>query len=551
MAFKIDLAANVAGFLKGTKNVEDALDDVADSLDDLARDTKDNADKAADSLEREFSDAFDKVKTESRQASRKMGDDFKDSTRKASDGIEEFGDEANSTAREAAASFDGSAESIADAFQEVAANAFAGFGPAGAAAGLAAAAGIGLVINYLNQVADAAHESQERVASLSDELAEVDGNAALLDWAQRLRDVLNEVVDKKEWFEFWQAGDVTRFDQMNTLMNKYGLTIEEARTVMQGLAGDTTKTAEANELLNRKIDEQNRLYQDSTDINGAQNEAYRQNRDELNNLNTEVTKHGEEMNRAKAITQESKSANDDYAASVEKAKEENERFADSLKSSVSSELGNVSDNLKKGKFDVDGWIKDVENAKKRVKRVGNFTEDVVVKWTPEQQQSFRNMPIEAQDEIAKGWKKFGPKQKRAVREALNDPVTVDPTVNVKPKLNFTTNPKSLLDTAIQQSVNSGGGVVTYPSTVAPPSVPAAPTPQGPVVYKSKVDYSGAKKGAQDAANAAQKVANREGNKIEFKTKVNADGLQAAVNRAAAGIRPPTIYVNVKAKKDVP
>ena len=73
----------------------------------------------------------------------------------------------------------------------------------------------------------------------------------------------------------------------------------------------------------------------------------------------------------------------------------------------------------------------------------------------------------------------------------------------------------------------------------------------PIDVPTTVAKAGAVKGAQEAADDAQKVANRESNRIEFKTKINDDGLQAAVNRAAAGIRPPTIWVNVKAKKDVP
>ena len=161
---RINFLADVRDFLRGTKDLEKELDDVADSLDDLAR----NGDDATEKLERSFKD----LARETRKAGDDMGDGIKKGTDKASDGVNEFRDEANSTAREAAASFDGSAASIVDAFQEVAANAFAGFGPAGAIAGLALAAGIGIGVKGFEDNEAAAERLRERVGELTDQFIE-------------------------------------------------------------------------------------------------------------------------------------------------------------------------------------------------------------------------------------------------------------------------------------------------------------------------------------------------------------------------------------------
>ncbi|WP_341935513.1 hypothetical protein MRBLWO14_001165 [Microbacterium sp. LWO14-1.2] len=162
MALTIDIAANSRAAQRDVKDLSKALDDTADALEDITRD----GDKAGDKLEASFRDM---VRSAGRadDAVRKIGDGAKQSFDKASDGAEEFADEANSTAREAAASFDGSAESIADALQEIAANAFAGFGPAGAVAGLAAAAGIGLAVAGFENV----QEAQEELQALTNEWA--------------------------------------------------------------------------------------------------------------------------------------------------------------------------------------------------------------------------------------------------------------------------------------------------------------------------------------------------------------------------------------------
>jgi hypothetical protein len=235
----IPIVSDVAGFLRGTKDVEGALDDVADSLDDLSREAQnagddagralsdgiedgardaekalddvgksdgldrvgENAEQAAkevetaaEKMERSFKDAFDTAKKESDGASKKIGTDSRKGFDDASEGAREFKDEANSTARESAASFDGSAASITDTFQEIAANAFAGFGPAGAAAGLAAAAGIGLVVSAFDKSKERAQELRDRIGEIRDGLVavRVDGEPALGQVAERIRDIISE-----------------------------------------------------------------------------------------------------------------------------------------------------------------------------------------------------------------------------------------------------------------------------------------------------------------------------------------------------------------------
>jgi methyl-accepting chemotaxis protein len=144
----LDITANTREAVRGAKDIGDALGDVADSLDDLAKDGSKSTDKLERSfddtrketakVERGFKDLADTAKRESNTAGDAIGRNVKRGTDDAQDGIKEIGNEAASTAKESAASFDGSAASIGDAFQEVAANAFSSFGPAGLIAGVAA-----------------------------------------------------------------------------------------------------------------------------------------------------------------------------------------------------------------------------------------------------------------------------------------------------------------------------------------------------------------------------------------------------------------------------
>lgn len=232
MAIQLDIAANTRDFQRGVQDVDKALDKVADSLDDVAKD----GDKATEKLERSFKDLADSAKDSGRDIGRGMDDGFD----KAKDGAEEFKDEANSTAREAAASFDGSAESIGEALQEVAANAFAGFGPVGAAAGLAAAAGIGLAAAGFETVQEAEEESKQAAADWAE--AYIDAGSRILDATQVVEKARDIITDPEQYKE---AQDNAR---------EWGVTESVAILAM---AGDTNALTEASEKLRLKKRELN------------------------------------------------------------------------------------------------------------------------------------------------------------------------------------------------------------------------------------------------------------------------------------------------------
>ena len=179
----IQFVADVGKFLGRTKDVEKALDETADALDDLAREAdragdkmgdglKDGAkeaERATEKLERKFKDTFDEAKSRSRKAGDDIGDNLKRGAREAEGGLDNLKEEARDTARETAASFDGTADSLVGMVQETAANALGGFGPIGVGAGLAIAAGAGVAYTAWQEKTE---RIKERVASMYDDLLE-------------------------------------------------------------------------------------------------------------------------------------------------------------------------------------------------------------------------------------------------------------------------------------------------------------------------------------------------------------------------------------------
>jgi hypothetical protein len=183
------------------------LDDLDDArkrlnLDDLG----DEAARSAKEIDR----AFDKIAASSKKSARDVDDD----TDKVKRSLRSVGDEADSTGREMAASFSGSGDDIRDGFQELAANALADLGPVGAAAGAAAALGIGLIT-----------AEQEKLKTLTNELVEV-----MLEEGGKLSDA---AVDAR--ITTMIAEDAAKYVELGEKLERLGVPV---RDYMRALAGD-------------------------------------------------------------------------------------------------------------------------------------------------------------------------------------------------------------------------------------------------------------------------------------------------------------------------
>lgn len=171
----ISIASETRAFQKGVKDgIIEPLDGAIESIEDLGKAGDDTGEQLTDSMKDAqkktelLGDEYTDLKKKIDDVGKQSKDSFKgmrDASDKAGEGVSELKDEAKSTAKEAAASFDGSAESIVDAFQEVSANAFAGFGPAGMVAGLAVAAGIGIATQAFQANEE---QSKEAAQAISD-----------------------------------------------------------------------------------------------------------------------------------------------------------------------------------------------------------------------------------------------------------------------------------------------------------------------------------------------------------------------------------------------
>ncbi len=216
---KLDITADTSQFKKGMKGAEDIIESVGETFEELAKDAEGSAEK----MERSFAD----YARETKQEASKLGKDIAGAQDKAALDVDQANDKmassGQSKAREVAASFDGSAESIVTGFQGAAAEAFEGFGPAGAAAGLAAAAGLGIITATLEKQKEAAAEAAE----------------AAWDMAQQMVEAGVYMVTENQKIEAFEAlvGDQEQRDKFKTELENLGISWTDFVAAQVGLGG--------------------------------------------------------------------------------------------------------------------------------------------------------------------------------------------------------------------------------------------------------------------------------------------------------------------------
>jgi hypothetical protein len=244
---KLDLAVDARQAVKGVDNFADALDDVVDSLEDVAK----AGDKAEDGLVDSFRDIARKAKIAGDDAGDNLGKGLRKGASEGlkkgtSEGLKEAGDEAASSGREAAASFSGGFEDVADFVQETLANALGGFGPMGAAAGVALAAILGTVLSGAQAAQDRLNEAREAAGDLASTLYENNGRLPIEDAIQRVLELLPKERGASNPFETMLDGFVdlgTNIDAVKRAAKEANAPVD---TFVRGLTGadlDATRDA--------------------------------------------------------------------------------------------------------------------------------------------------------------------------------------------------------------------------------------------------------------------------------------------------------------------
>lgn len=242
MPIRIPFIADVAAFLRGTTDMEKALEDVEGALDELGRnhateqlerdlvDVATEADQAAEKIERSFSEAFDQLKREGRTATRRVKDDVDDFRHDGGGAMRDFRDEAKQNLAESVSSFRGDAESAVDAVQSTFGGLITAFGPLGLAAATAVGAGIGVLRGLFAEAEERTAAFEERVKALFEEIAE-NGDITLQFKQEGIKELLSDADRLKDLFGTESVGEINR-----NLQN-IGLDNAQVEAIFGGLVG--------------------------------------------------------------------------------------------------------------------------------------------------------------------------------------------------------------------------------------------------------------------------------------------------------------------------
>lgn len=244
MALKIDIAANTRQAATQVKSLGDDLETVVDALDDVGR----GGDRTGDKLEKTLKDVERRAKDAGDGIKKGLGGGIKE-------GLDEAKNEAGQSGREAAASFGGGFEDIVDFVQETAANAFSGFGPIGAAAGIAVAAAIGTLMSNAATAQEKLNEARESAADLASTMYQNGGKLPLTERVENLFETLNKEITPNgpvqglidQWVDF---GD--RLSGIRDIAERTGRPVRELVEAMSG--SDLRLTKDALDDVNAELD---------------------------------------------------------------------------------------------------------------------------------------------------------------------------------------------------------------------------------------------------------------------------------------------------------
>jgi len=387
----INIDANLDGrnFIRGVGDMGEALEDLQDSVTDVQKD----GDKSLEKLEKSFAEVAKASRTAGDDIKKGIGKDTKDATKDANEGLKTMKEESLSTAKESAASFDGSAESIIGSFQEIAANAFVSFGSVGVAAGLAAAAGIGLISAAMVQAEADAVETQARVSELGTAMIEAgsDGQKPI---EQVVDDLLQIVTNGAE--------AVKTFKDIQKEAEDLGL---DANLLATAYAG-------GQEAIDAQADSFKKLIKEAEKQRDAEKERYGVATKESALYVEDLKAQQAELEKVTQETADAAKAEADWLASGGNELVAKAEMVSAVDAAYDELAGNVTDfvNAESGLFDTGAYITAMQERETALK---NYQESLTTSGlSPEAQQFLNEQGVEAASKMLEGYKSAGPDAKK-------------------------------------------------------------------------------------------------------------------------------------------
>jgi hypothetical protein len=396
----IKIGVDPSGAVDGVDDVNSALEKIDDNLGDISK----SGDSDLGKLEKSLKDLNQEAIKTGDQFDKSIGKGTKNAAKDAESGLSDFKDEAAQTATETAASFDGSAESIVGMFQETAAKALEGFGPAGAVAGIALAAGIGIATAAFTKNQEEIAKTKERIIALSQEMID-SGDTGRVSFSA-VSEELKKIVSRAE-------DAVKNMDDIRNEAEKSGVAVGD---LALAYAGNQEAIGGVIEELDRKLEAEKAARREAQDAGKERLNGYDQEIEKLNSVRDRIVAQQQAIEEAARIEQEWLNTGGQLLLNKQE-------LIDQINTEYDNAAASAGDYIdaETGIANVQGFI---DGMAARQKAIEDYTAALTSnQFTPEQQKALEDMGFEAGSEFMRLYNQGTDAQKGELKTILTTAAT--------------------------------------------------------------------------------------------------------------------------------
>lgn len=363
----IPIAADTRQAAKEVGDLSKGFDKVADSLDDVAKESTKSGNKLEDSMKdaqretKETAEAFQQLARTQKQANQDSTNDFELSTREkrklSRETVKEIGDEAKQNASETLSSFNGSAQSFMDAIQGTLGGLVSSLGPLGLVIGGTAALGLGAINGALQNGSANSEQFKQDVSDLTQ---------ALIDAGNHGEVSVDRIVENLKKLATTGDDAGLTLSKLDDLTKRSGNSFEDAA---RAYAGNSDALKEMVKQGKEHLEQLERQGAATDQNNDKQRAAYAGIIDQANaqkDLNGYLEQASQKADEA---AKNAKLYAESGAAELERKAEQVKNIGDAY-SDAASDSDDFFDSETKA-FDTSGYIKKFQELQEEIKRISS------------------------------------------------------------------------------------------------------------------------------------------------------------------------------------
>jgi len=384
----IDADLGVRGFLKGTKDMESALADVSDELENTAKE----GDKGLEKLSDKLAEAAKAAQKAGDSIEKSVGGGTKKGAAQAVDATETVQKEAVANLSETVSSFDGTVSSFAGAIQGTLGGIIQDLSGMGLALGVAGAVGVGYLIKEFEKAEIDAERMKERIGLMAEQLIET-GDVSLSFVIDQMKQLATETED-----------GVTNLSDLAQIANAAE---ESLGALATAYAGDSKGLRELVDQKKAQLKVEKETAKALADANGEMDAGALAAQGKAQATQVYV----EKLDAAAKGAEEAQKAEEDWLAAGGEEMLTKQAMVESINTAYDDAAGSVDDfvNEESKIFDVEAYLTAMHEREQALK---NYQETLTTSGLSNEAMNFLNeQGVEAASKMLEGYQSSSPETK--------------------------------------------------------------------------------------------------------------------------------------------